>query len=495
MMRSLCRWLLAAGLTTVVVVGALVGVGGVSSRPADADVGAPAWWSGDCDAPNWNARAAAAGWTGAGAHRLGASYFGVPVCGPRPGADGAPDVMWLRQGWGHLEWECTELAFRSMHQVYGVTPYGANGSTVVRNYTPAAGGDLEVVQNGTAGRPPTPGDVVSFDSTSGGVGHVGVIASASMNASGNGTVRMMAQNDTADGWRTLTVTGWVIQPVGSLVPYGWLHRRGVPPPGRTLVDSSGIGASPGAVARRPDGRLEQWGLNTRIAGGSDVFRRWQVTPGGEWSAWEPVEGYLTSIAVATNADGRLEVWGANAKIAGGDNVFRRSETSPGGEWSSWEAVDGYLTGISMAAQSDGRLEVTGVNTFIPDSQSNIFGRGQMTPGGHRTGWAPEPGYLTAVETVAAGDGHLETWGVNALVPDGQSNIFGRAQVVPGGEWSGWGGVPGYLTSVTLASNADGRLEAIGANTNLAGWNIFTRAESSPAGPWSGWTGVVGYLTS
>ena len=64
------------------------------ARPAHvqaADAGTPSWWNGDCNADTWNAIASSMGWTGAGAHRLGASYLGVPVCGPRPGADGAPE--------------------------------------------------------------------------------------------------------------------------------------------------------------------------------------------------------------------------------------------------------------------------------------------------------------------------------------------------------------------------------------------------------------------
>ena len=27
-------------------------------------------------------------------------------------ADGGPDVLWTRPGWGEYEWECPELAFR-----------------------------------------------------------------------------------------------------------------------------------------------------------------------------------------------------------------------------------------------------------------------------------------------------------------------------------------------------------------------------------------------
>ena len=197
-------------------------VTGAASAGAIADAGAPSWWNGDCNANTWNSIAAAMGWTGAGAHRLGASYLGVPVCGPRPGADGAPNVAWSKPGWGELEWQCPELAFRFMAQFYGVSAYGANGGDVVRNYGSSAGGGLVKIDNGTVGMPPLPGDVISFDNA-GAAGHVGVVASSSVDELGNGSITMLSQNDTADGWRTLAVAAWHVQGFGSYTPYGWLH--------------------------------------------------------------------------------------------------------------------------------------------------------------------------------------------------------------------------------------------------------------------------------
>lgn len=216
-------------------VGALLFLGIVALVPARAaDVGAPSWWDGDCDANHWNSVAASKGWTGAGAHRLGAVYLGVPVCGPRPGGDRAPDVQWSRAGWGHFEWECTELVHRFMAQVYGVTPYGGNGNAVVRNYKPSYGGNLERVDNGTVGKAPLPGDIISFDRPNA-AGHAAVVAASAVNDSGNGSVKVMGQNDTADGWRTLTVTNWTVQGFGSYTPYGWLHD----PAGRGGSGASG----------------------------------------------------------------------------------------------------------------------------------------------------------------------------------------------------------------------------------------------------------------
>lgn len=229
-------------------------VGAVSS--AEASVGAPSWWSGDCDASHWNSVASSKGWSGAGAHRLGASYLGVPVCGPRPGGDGAPDVTWSRSGWGHYEWECTELAFRFMAQVYGVTAYGANGVDVVNNYRTSYGGSLVVVNNATAGTPPLPGDVMSFRNGNA-AGHVAVVSTSAVDQNGNGSIGLITQNDTSDGTRTLAVSGWRVASFGTYVPYGWLHD----PAGR-----GDPGASGGGQDKVSDGAF------VRVTGHSEVYR-------------------------------------------------------------------------------------------------------------------------------------------------------------------------------------------------------------------------------
>ncbi len=233
------------------------------------DVGRPSWWDGDCDANRFNRIAASFGWDGAGAHRLGAVYLGVPVCGPRPWVDGSPNVLWGRAGWGEAEWQCVELAQRFMAQVYGTRAYQANGSQVVKNYSTAYGGNLVKITNGTVGRAPVPGDIVSFTTPNNPWGHVGVIARSTVDANGNGSVLMMSQNDTSDGWRTLPVTGWTLGNLGTLRPYGWLHD----PTGR------GNPLGEGSFVRSSDSKYFY-----RIVGGAPVL----VTT---WKAYGGVQPY------------------------------------------------------------------------------------------------------------------------------------------------------------------------------------------------------------
>ncbi len=229
------------------------------------DVGRPSWWVGDCDATRWAPIAAAAGWKGVGSHRMGASYLGVPVCGPRPAVDHSPNVLWGRGGWGESEWQCVELAQRFMAQVYGTAAFGANGSGVVANYRTSYGGNLVKVTNGTVGQAPQPGDVVSFTTPRNIFGHVGVIATSTVDGNGDGSVAMLTQNDSLDGWRTLAVVGWRLQGFGTLTPYGWLHD----PAGRgnPLGDGAFIHVT---------GRTGTW----RIAGGAPVLVNSWATFGG-----------------------------------------------------------------------------------------------------------------------------------------------------------------------------------------------------------------------
>lgn len=228
--------LVVLGVPTFVALGSSAAASDVPVVP----VNAPSWWDGPCDAVQWDPAAAADGWSGAGAHPLGASYLGVQVCGPRPAVDGAPDVEWTRSGWPELEWECVELAMRFMVQVYGVHPYSANGNDVVADYGPSDGGGLVVIQNGTPGVAPEPGDVISF--SDGGEGHVVVVASTDVDAYGNGSITVLSQNDTDDGWRTLQVSNWWVQGFNIFTPTGWLHDplgRGNPsaPPTTMTLDA------------------------------------------------------------------------------------------------------------------------------------------------------------------------------------------------------------------------------------------------------------------
>ncbi len=333
-----------AGRRRVVAVLAAVCIvlGGESlaaASSASADAGAPGWWSGACDANHWNAAAAARGWAGVGAHPLGASYLGVPVCGPRPIADGAPDVAWAKAGWGEYEWECTELAFRFMAQIYGVSAYSANGNSVVGNYTTAAGGNLVKVANGTANQAPKLGDVMSFSSSTNSFGHVAIVSASSVDGNGNGSIGLISQNDTANGSRSLAVANWRVAGFGSEVPSGWLHdpagRGGTSdPPPTPAPQSLPVGNS---VVVRADGTVDVY---ARGANG-DLLHKWLTSAGWapSWNTWETLgSGLVGDPRAIVRADGTVDLYaqGANGSRRSGSLTApclrRRAGRRP--QWSS-----------------------------------------------------------------------------------------------------------------------------------------------------------------
>lgn len=173
-----------------------------SKRPS------PSWWSGNCDVNNHP-----------GSYPLGASYNGVQACGPGPLQGGYDYLVHFYSGaWGEYEWECVELVMRYMYLVYGISPYSANGNTVVSNYP----GSLltKVPDNGTS--LPAPGDIVSEAGTASNPnGHTGVVTAVNV-TNGTGTVTIMEENATSTGWGSIPVSGNVL---GSGVT-GWLHHPG-----------------------------------------------------------------------------------------------------------------------------------------------------------------------------------------------------------------------------------------------------------------------------
>ncbi len=168
----------------------------------------PSWWNGNCDYHNYP-----------GSNTLGASYLGMPACGP---IGTERQVQFFPGAWGELEWQCVELSMRYLYLRYGIHPYGANGSQVVGNYRSSYGGGLQVITNGYAYPAPVAGDVLSYGPRSSN-GHTSVVASASVDGNGNGSITVIQQNVVGNGWKTLTVSHWHVS--GSQYTISaWLHH-------------------------------------------------------------------------------------------------------------------------------------------------------------------------------------------------------------------------------------------------------------------------------
>jgi len=187
-----------------------------SAHAAVPTVGFPSWWRGDCDVGH-----------DPGSYRLGAVWHGLVACGPRPNHGGSDVTTYYFSGaWGEYEWECVELSMRWLYQAYGVHPFNANGNAVVDNYSPADGGGLVKIDNGTHGVVPQPGDVLEFAGHP--YGHTAVVTAGAVDGSGNGSVTVIEENASATGWNTYDVSSW--QVAGAV---DWLERRAAAPSARS----------------------------------------------------------------------------------------------------------------------------------------------------------------------------------------------------------------------------------------------------------------------
>jgi hypothetical protein len=446
---------------------------GFTSVPAHAapatEPGSPTWWDGDCDANHWNALAAAQGWTGPGAHRLGAAYLGVPVCGPRRSGDFAPTVQWSRPGWGHFEWECVELAMRFMAQIYGVKGYGANGNQVVSNYLPSYGGGLQRVDNGTPGAAPQPGDVISFDNPSTGpvrAGHAAVVVSSSVDINGNGSIMLMSQNDTVDGWRRLTVTNWVVGGFGAQIATAWLHDplgRGASYANVTLPEGDG----PAVASAQP-------GQTDVFVRGSDDALWTRHRNGTTWGGWTSLGGILTAApAAASPQQGVIDLF-----VRGRDNALWTNH-SVNGSWSGWASLGGILTSPPAAASpQQGVLDL-----FVRGRDNALWTNHAVN--GVWSGWATLGGLLlSAPGATSGGPGALD------LFVRGSDNAVWTRHLGAWG-WAPWQPLGGLVTTRPMAgSGSAGSVDLYVRGTDNAVW---TRHATN--GVWGQWSSLGWIVTS
>ena len=275
----------------------------------------PGWWKGGtCDPVNYP-----------GSHPLGAVWHGLVACGPGPTQGGSDHLVSFFPGsWGELEWECVELSMRWMYLAWGVNPYPANGWDVVGNYNLGDnkatynpnGPQLVVVDNGTVGSVPQPGDVISVARTSSdSYGHTAVVTANAVSAEGDGTITVIQQNGGAgnDGRASYPVTNWN---VGDGVS-GWLHNPAWSFQRPVIGYSSPAGitariAAPGnsyQLLTSATGPIAVAGdIGVMGANGQAIYG--YIDPGDEFlvkrassASWTPVAEHAQAIAVALSGSG------------------------------------------------------------------------------------------------------------------------------------------------------------------------------------------------
>ena len=282
-------------------------------------------------------------------------------------------------------------------------------------------------------------------------------------------------------WQTAPNNGWT--------PQWTLHP----------VPAGNLGAAVGALALRPDGRLQLFANGVISAQADDAL--WHITqtaPSRGWTDWvslgtpEGANGIGPPV-VAASADGRLEVFTRGSDGA----LWHIWQTAPNGGWSNWLS-HGTPPGTTLAPiwrpvvapNTEGRLEL-----FAVGDDKALWHIWQIAPNGGWSNWLshgkpPGTSFSSGSPAMAASaDGRLELF----LCGDDQQ-LWHIWQVAPSAGWSSWtshGHPPttnppfpiGVWNTPALALNSAKRLELFVAGTNTELWHIW---QTAPSQGWSGW---------
>jgi hypothetical protein len=215
------------------------------------------------------------------------SYENVWGCGPDSTIGPTPF-----DSNGTESFQCVELSERFLWAIYGLPPiFGSNvsGASLVSVYH-SAHQSIPVGNPGPSSLP-QPGDVISL-SQGGEIysssGHTAVVVSAP-NSAGNFTIMSQNWANTAgDETAHIDLSG--------------AHNGHVQLQGSSFWNSAQFletalpyasAPNPISVSTNADGRLEVFGVNAHQPDGqNNIYHSWQLSPGGDWSQWYGVAGYL-----------------------------------------------------------------------------------------------------------------------------------------------------------------------------------------------------------
>ena len=177
------------------------------------DVGMPSWWSGTCNDDNFFAA------MGVHTFPLGASWHGVPACGPQYSMH---LVRFFSGAWGEYEFQCVELVMRFLYLQWGIAPWAGNANTI-KDAPPSS----MVFHPNDGTQAMVPGDILTEDgSTPSSSGHDVIITALNLDENGSGTITILEQNSSSGGSRSMSVVNGIVSPDqwtwGSPVQ-GWLH--------------------------------------------------------------------------------------------------------------------------------------------------------------------------------------------------------------------------------------------------------------------------------
>ena len=308
------------------------------------DVGTPSWWSGVCDDDNYFEA------TGVHSIPLGASWHGVPACGPVTYRPPYPSrlVRFFPGAWGEFEFECVELVMRFLYQEWGIKPWIGNGNTI-KNSPPDS---IEFyINNGTHAF--VPGDIITEDGiTQSSSGHAMIITGVDLDGNGTGTISIMEQNTSSNGSRLLNVNKWKIDPDGLIwgqAIQGWLHTKDNHGLKVTIYGNLGIGD---AMLSFDDN-----GPQTATAASDGTYSltvsyNWSgtVTPSKTDYTFRPASRTYTNSTIGETNQNYTAT--PDTKTTGSvsvpDNTFTGTLTLPSG-WLNGTTISAHFVGTSSAA--------------------------------------------------------------------------------------------------------------------------------------------------
>jgi hypothetical protein len=258
-------------------------------------------------------------------------------------------------------------------------------------------------------------------------------------------------------------------------------------PGSQAVATAAVPVVP-AVARNADGRLELFAVDADC----HIRYRWQLTAGStSWSPWKVFGGCVSSIAAATNGLGGIEVFGS--ENAG--KVFHRWQLAPNADsWSTWVdfAPAGTLSAPASLTMASGPPGPGPLVVLGADSAGHMIGSteyratGGADDGGTYSGFGAIDGSEGSIAAEIDTDGRVELFGVQ---PNG--TMAHRWELVAGtGQWSSWVSFnpPAAMASVSVSRTSGGALVVFGTTTagQLVGRQQSTLPAGGNEGNWSGW---------
>ena len=247
------------------------------------------------------------------------------ACGPTGSMS-----IYLKGGNFTPGFQCTELAERFLWVAKGWTEpqVPTDGAAVVAWYATTHG--LAVVKNGTLGKAPAQGTIMSFSTDPtfpNSNGHVGVVTESSVDPStGTGSITIVSEDAGAQGGTTLgaaektqlLVHGWTVANLGSYGFSEWLDM------------STSVSVSPGNPSDfNGDGRsdLVYWYPNGEVdvlgSNANGQLTQFQTTTHVAFPAWAGVGDF--------NGDGKADLvyWYPNGEVdVLGSNANGQSHTVP-----------------------------------------------------------------------------------------------------------------------------------------------------------------------